>query len=163
MKLYCVRHGEACRPDQDPHCPLTDLGRREASDISRYLAQCGVKIPRIIHSGKPRAQQTATIFANALCVNNITALPAILDCEADVEDLLALLPTWADDTMLVGHLPFMPRLVNALILGHADPIPLIHFPPATVVCLEQQYGRWVVRWILNPELVIIPSPSQGEG
>ena len=54
--------------------------------------------------------------------------------------------------MIVGHLPFIPRLVNALVLGleYADHPPIIDYPPGTVVCLEQHNRRWIIHWVLSP-------------
>lgn len=154
MLLYCVRHGEACRADLDPRCPLTVKGQHEVSAIAEHLAPRNLKISHIIHSGKLRAQQTAAILAAGLGVAHVTESPALLDCEAEVENLLALIQQWTEDTLLVGHLPFMPQLVNALVLGKPHFNTLIYYPPATVVCLErQQDARWIIRWALNPEVI----------
>lgn len=151
--MYCVRHGEAFSSAEDPSCQLTPRGQRQVANIAHHLAQSRVQIPVIIHSGKPRAQQTAAIFAEALQVSQVTTEPRLLDCEADVADLLALIPTWTEDTLLVGHLPYMPRLINALVLGKPDLNPIIHYAPATVVCLEQQSrSRWIIRWVMTPDL-----------
>ncbi len=151
-KLYCVRHGEACSAELDPRCPLTARGQRDISFLAHYLAQCGVKIPSIFHSGKPRAQQTATILADTLHIDRIAESPSLLNCEADIEDLLTCLSAWNEDIMIVGHLPFIPRLVNALVLGLecADHPPIIDYPPGTVVCLEQHNRRWIIHWVLSP-------------
>lgn len=151
MKVYCVRHGEACRAEQDPHCSLTAKGRQEVQQIAQHLAKCAVKIPCIIHSGKTRALQTAEIFAQTLNCDKVLSLPSVLDCDADVNELIELLPRWTEDTMLVGHLPFMPHLINTLTARAAAPA-LFYFSPATVVCLEQQYQQWMIRWAISPEI-----------
>jgi phosphohistidine phosphatase len=154
MKLYCVRHGQACSAALDPRCPLTVQGQRDVTALAHHMLQLGIKIPHIFHSGKPRTQQTANILANVLKVEKITESPSMLNCEAHIEDLLTCLPAWNEDTLLVGHLPFMPRLVNALVLGleYADHPPIIHFPPATLVCLEKQDQAWLIRWVFSPPM-----------
>lgn len=152
MKLYCVRHGEVCRAEQDSRCPLSERGRQEVQQIAQHLAKCTIKIPCIIHSGKARAQQTAEIFAQTLGCDKVLSLPRILDCEADPNDLIDLLTQWAEDSMLVGHLPFMPLLINTLTTKDKT-LPLFYFPPATVACLEQQYHQWLIRWIINPSII----------
>ncbi len=154
MKLYCVRHGEACRSDQDPCCQLTSQGQKDVTRVARHLANSGVSIHQILHSSKLRAKQTAAILTETLQIASVTECPSLLDSEARVEDLLAMLPSWTEDTMIVSHLPFLPQLVNALILNDSNHSPIIHFPPATVICLERQDAqRWIVRWVLNPEIV----------
>ena len=55
------------------------------------------------------------------------------------------------DIMLVGHLPFMSRLVSRLVDGdeNAD---VVDFAPATVACLETtDDGGWSVAWVIRPE------------
>ncbi len=152
-KLYCVRHGQAaCQIGQDAKRSLTPRGREEVLGIARHLATRQVKIPRIIHSGKLRAEQTAQIFAQTLKTVEVTFLTRALDCEAEVDDLIELIPLWTEDTLLVGHLPFMPRLINAL-LGKPIESNFLHFPPATCVCLEQQCGQWFIRWAINPDII----------
>ncbi len=158
MRLYCVRHGQACLSEQNPHCSLTERGRQEVQQIANHLAQCSIKIPCIIHSGKARTQQTAEIFAQTLGCDKILTMPRILDCEADVDELIELLPQWTEDTMLVGHLPFMPILINTLTARKEAPA-LFYYSPATVVCLEQQYQQWLIRWAISPEIFPIPSKA----
>jgi phosphohistidine phosphatase len=60
------------------------------------------------------------------------------------------------DVMLVGHLPFMGKLVARLVAGD-ERRPVAAFVPGTVVCLEQaEAGDWVIAWMLRPELVPLP-------
>ncbi|HDD66024.1 MAG TPA: phosphohistidine phosphatase SixA, partial [Nitrososphaeria archaeon] len=62
MKVYLVQHGEAKREEEDPARPLTEEGKREVEDVARFLAELGVRVDRILHSGKLRAAQTANIL-----------------------------------------------------------------------------------------------------
>ena len=51
---------------------------------------------------------------------------------------------WDQDTLVVGHLPFMGRLVAHL---------LVTFRPGTVACLERDGdGNWLLQWLLRPGL-----------
>ena len=115
MKIYCVRHGEAESADSHPDRPLTEQGRQEVERLAGYLQQRGIAVGQVMHSTQRRASQTAEIFAQALSAP-VTQCPSILEEDASVEDLMAQIPSWTDDTMLVGHLPFMPKLVSGL--GH---------------------------------------------
>jgi len=62
MRLYLVQHGEAKREEEDPSRPLTENGRREVEIVAKFLSEAGIKIDKILHSGKLRAAQTAEIL-----------------------------------------------------------------------------------------------------
>lgn len=62
MKLYLVQHGEALSKEQDTKRSLSEQGRREVERMANFLATAGVRVARICHSGKLRAQQTAEIL-----------------------------------------------------------------------------------------------------
>jgi phosphohistidine phosphatase len=66
MRLYLVQHGEAKREEEDPSRPLTENGRIEVERVAEFLARAGVKVDRILHSGRLRAAQTAEILARHL-------------------------------------------------------------------------------------------------
>lgn len=63
MKLYLVQHGEASAKTVDPERPLTELGRTDVEQLARFLGEAGVRIERVMHSGKLRAVQTAECLA----------------------------------------------------------------------------------------------------
>ncbi len=154
MQIICVRHGEACGPEVDYKRPLTGNGREQVEQMAAFLAKAGLSISQLFHSGKLRAQQTAGIFVQKLAIPQVAELPLLSDEQAGLESLLDLLPLWNETTMIVGHLPFLPQFINALVLGNADHPPIIHYPPATAVCLEYYSdSQWMIRWVLNPNLV----------
>ena len=53
--------------------------------------------------------------------------------------------------MLVGHLPFLPRLAAILAAGD-ESIPAVQFGPGTVACLERRTvgETWKLDWLLDP-------------
>ena len=153
MKLYLVQHGEAAPKDVDPERPLTQPGRTDVGRIAGALAQAGIGAVRILHSGKLRARQTAEILGAAVApgvdatVNN-QINP--LDDPADFEWQSAC---GGEDTMLVGHLPFMAKFTAYLVTGDAEH-DLVEFRPGSVLCLEaDDSGNWRIAWMLRPELL----------
>jgi phosphohistidine phosphatase SixA len=55
--------------------------------------------------------------------------------------------------MLVGHVPFMPKLFSLLTCGFLDD-GNIAFGNATVACLNRQSdGSWTLQWMVGPEMV----------
>lgn len=160
MKLYCVRHGEAEKlPNAEGEYPLTPFGEEAVSKVATYLAHRGVHVVHVMHSGKLRAKQTADIFVKALSGGHAHAtLCPSLHPESTVIDLVEDIRTWHDDTLLVGHMPFMSQLVSALLLAD-EGSDLVRFPPGTVVCLDRfEHQRWILDWVLRPDLV----PDEGD-
>lgn len=154
MKLYCVRHGEALGADVDPERALTEKGRADILKVAMFLEQSDVHVPHIMHSEKLRAKQTAEIFASVFVNTELTECASLLSENADVSPLVDMIKTWDDDTMLVGHLPFMAQLVSALVVGNQHHSPIVNYPPGSVVCLDHyEHDRWIVNWLLRPSIV----------
>ncbi len=56
--------------------------------------------------------------------------------------------------MLVGHLPHMGKLAALLVTGDADQA-LVTFKPGGVVCLARDdEGRWSLRWMVVPGIML---------
>ncbi len=69
--------------------------------------------------------------------------------EAFAETLAA----WREDAMVVGHLPFMARLVTRLVAKGGDGT-TVNYLPGSLVCLERdEAGAWAIAWMLRPELM----------
>ena len=153
MKLYLVRHGEALAKDVDPDQSLSEAGRVNVERLAAFLDRRGVRAERILHSGKVRARQTAEILAEAMadagaCVARDGLAPN--DPTAPVADEFTGLQ---EDTVLVGHLPFMGDLAARLVVGSEDVV-VAAFRPATMVCLEHAVGGgWHVAWMLRPDML----------
>ena len=153
MRLYLVQHGEAKREEEDPSRPLTDRGREEVRRVAEYAARVGVKVDRIIHSGKLRAAQTAEIMAEALKppkgVEGADGLDPLADPKIWAERLRGV----GEDLMIVGHLPHLSRLASLLLTGREDLEP-VKFRMGGLVCLERdEAGKWSVLWAIRPEIV----------
>ena len=156
MKLYLVRHGDALPKEVDREQPLSDHGRAEVERVASFLGPAGVRIARIVHNGKLRAQQTAELLAvpvgTGQAVEPISGI-APLD---PVGEFARAANTWTDDTMVVGHLPFMGKLVSRLIHGREE-VPAVVYQPGTVVCLERfEDGSWSIAWMIHPGLLCPP-------
>jgi len=154
MRLYLVQHGEAVPEDVDPDRPLSDIGRADVSRVAGFLAEAGVPVDRILHSGKTRARQTADAFAAALAPGAVVAQTEGGIVPKDPTDWLAeAAAAWTDDVLVVGHLPFMGRVVSRLVAGNED-AGVVAFTPGTVVCLERDddSGAWAVAAMVGPTL-----------
>jgi phosphohistidine phosphatase len=152
MDLYLVRHGEAKPETEDPECPLTDRGAEVVRRMAAWAAQVGVGVSQIRHSGKKRAEQTATLFAERLNpANGVIAAEGLKPLD-DVRPVAGALRAEHEPLMLVGHLPFLSRLVSLLIVGNLES-GVIGFNPTAIVCLSQEKGKWAPNWVTSPELL----------
>lgn len=154
MKLYLVRHGDAVQKTVDSKRPLSEKGIMEVSSVAHYMAlKNDTKPVQIVNSGKLRAKQTAEILARHLHYN------AALDEDNALEPMEDT-SIWADrldkldqDTMLVGHLPYLGKLVS-LLLYRDENAKEVFFQPAAVVCLEKtDVNKWDLKCSLSPEMV----------
>ncbi len=152
-RLIClVRHGEAKSKEEDAARPLSDQGRETADWIAGWAAAAGVKVDQIRHSGKLRAQQTAEIFAAHLGPPDGVIAALGLSPNDDVEPVAETLANEDRSVMLVGHLPFLARLVSHLVIGQREP-PIVQFDAAALAILSQQKGQWTVLSAMQPELL----------
>lgn len=151
MKLYLAQHGKAKPKEEDPERSLTDEGIKEVEVVGRFLKKAGVKVEKIFHSGKRRAQQTAEIFGRFLDVQveKTDGLEPLADIAVWAERVQKL----EEDIMLVGHLPHLSKLANYLISGNPD-LDALAFRFGGVICLERdEGGKWRVLWVVRPEIV----------
>lgn len=153
MKLYLVQHGEACSKEIDPERPLTDQGREDVERLAAFLGRAGIQVGLVLHSGKLRAAQTAELLAATVAPTVELQTDGRLAPNDDPGAIDWPMLTGGGDAFVVGHLPFMARLVGLLVAGAADR-PVVDYRPGSVVCLEQDTdGRWQVAWMIRPGLL----------
>jgi len=156
MKLYLARHGIAKSKEEDPSRGLTKQGVQEVDKVASIVGNMGLNIEGIFHSDKTRAVQTATVFAHylkpTLGIHETDELYPDDDISVWVNRILCS----DDDPMIVGHLPYLNRLIAKLVVQN-DSKQLIDFQPATLVCLEdgclgEAAENFSVKWVLSPAL-----------
>lgn len=152
MRLYLVQHGEAVDKGIDPERPLSGQGREDVSAMAGRLADAGIRVERVWHSGKLRAHETATALAKAVSQGRRPEAITGIRPNDDVAVFAQDADVWDQDTLVVGHLPFMGRLVAYLVTGDAE-VPLVAYRPGSVVCLERDGGDWLLQWMLRPGLI----------
>ncbi len=153
MRLYLVQHGEALTKDVDPDRPLSESGQADVRRLADHLRKCGVRVARVLHSGKTRAKQTAETLAAAIGPEAESDAVSGLDPNDPVVPFAQLASRWDDDALVVGHLPFMDRLVTRLVTGREE-AGVVAFRPGSMVCLEpadDRRERWGIVWMLRPE------------
>jgi phosphohistidine phosphatase len=156
MKLFLVQHGEAHAKSVDPDRPLTDRGIEDVDRLAGFLEKAGVRIERVIHSGKLRALQTATRLADMIAPGVEPEASGLLNPSDNPKAFDWQSESWDRDTLIVGHLPFMARLVSHLVTGDEDRS-VVAYLPGSIVCLEpDENARWSISWMIRPELLRPP-------
>lgn len=150
MKIYLVRHAHPVEPDVDADRPLSQRGRAEARLIAEHLAQRGDVNPVLImHSGQMRSAQTAQILEQHLHPAGGNQPMPGLDPGDDTVAWEIDLATFDEDMMIVGHMPFIGRLVFDLCRGRTGGWhPL--FGTSEVACLERVSDGYDVCWRVAP-------------
>ena len=152
MALYLVQHGKSLPKDIDPDQGLSKEGVAETKRIAEVAANYGVGVSDIKHSAKTRARKTAEIFATAL---DPVAGTAEVDGLKPLDDVIAFAAAIdpAENSMLVGHLPFMERMTSYLVTGTTDKS-VFKFQNSGIVCLNKDpdSGSWVIVWTLMPKI-----------
>lgn len=153
MKVYLARHGRALSSNRDSSQPLSVEGREDIAMLSRTLGNMNVKVNRIYHSGKLRAEETARIIAETLQPPGGVEMMPGLEPNDDVAPVRQMLNRAEDDLMLVGHLPFMANLLQ-LLLEQPDQDELPFFDTGNVVAVEKIGNRWQVFRHLGPRMIL---------
>ncbi len=152
MAIYLVQHGKSLPKQEDAEKGLSAEGKAEVRLISGVAKNYGIRVDTIYHSGKKRARQTADILSDALQpsmgVEERTGLKPLDEVGPVASELRS-----QTHSMLVGHLPFMEKLVSQILTGKADHR-IIKFQNGGIVCLDQddEAGPWYIKWALMPNI-----------
>jgi phosphohistidine phosphatase len=153
LKLYLVQHGEAYAKADRPDRPLTARGEQDVDRLADFLQRADVRVERVIHSGKLRARQTAMRLAAALGPGVALEVSGLINPNDNPKAFDWQSESWDRDSLVVGHLPFMARLVSHLVIGDEDR-PIAAYRPGTVVCLSLNAdAQWLIEWMVRPELL----------
>ncbi|HUU50527.1 MAG TPA: phosphohistidine phosphatase SixA [Nitrospinota bacterium] len=153
MKLYLVQHGEATTEEINKEKPLTKKGISDVNKIATFLRDAGISVNSIFHSTKLRAKESAKILADILNPECQVIEKNSLSPNDSVENIYAEILERTDDLMIVGHLPFLSKLVSKLILYSEDKS-IIRFRQGGIARLERNdTGSWEIDWFITPDLL----------
>jgi len=155
MAIFLVQHGISESKKYDPVKGLSHLGIEETDRIAPVAKAYAIPVARIVHSGKKRAEQTAAIYHKALGLENSLDIISGINPLDDVRAFAATIDPQAN-WMVVGHMPFLERLVSYLIAGSED-ILIYQFQNSGIVCLDSRESKqgapdWFIKWTLNPNI-----------
>jgi phosphohistidine phosphatase len=153
MKFYLMQHGKPVAKEENPERPLTIQGIDDVKKMAEFLEKCGVRVSRVLHSGKTRAKQTAEIMISRLNPGEEPMEQRGLSPTDDVKNFIEQINEMEEDIMIIGHLPHLARLISLLIVG-SESISIVAFQQGGVVCLLRDNDRhWSISWMLVPEII----------
>ena len=155
MALFLVQHGMSASKAMDPERGLSDIGIEETNRIAPVAKGYGIPVLSILHSGKKRAEQTASIYHIVLALETPLEVISGINPLDDVRPFAARIDP-RTNWMVVGHMPFMERLVSYLTTG-SEEIRVYRFQNSGIVCLDCEKGKggepdWFIKWTLNPNI-----------
>ena len=149
MFLYILQHGDAVSRDVDPERPLSEQGRRDVRAQAMRLKGREVRPAKIIHSGKLRAEQSASLMAGVLSPDLIPVRADGLGPNDDPAMIIGDIDPMSDDVLIASHMPFVSRLCSTLLTGAPD----AEFAsvPGTLFCLEKSDNKWRLAFMARPD------------
>ena len=115
-----------------------------------------LKYRELCTAGINRAKQTAEVLASSFDGVQLIEDGVLLGENTEVLSVVQRVKTWTEDTALVGHMPYMSKLVQLLIMEHmneeeTEKARILNYVPGTMVCLTYHTdGHWMIDWIHKP-------------
>ncbi len=153
MRVYLIQHGESKSEEEDPQRRLTDKGIGDVQNVATFLRPLNLAVDAIWHSGKARAHQTGELLAEAVWARDSVIQREGLGPKDQVATTKEALEQAGGDVMIIGHLPFLGKLI-ALLVTDSEEKEIVEFQFGSVVCIDRgDEGKWKVVWMITPALL----------
>ncbi len=161
MQIHILRHGIAvARADwdvgNDSERQLTPGGKRQLRQTAAAMKRMGLRFDLILSSPYLRAKQTAEIVAKSLKLKKGLKFSAVLAPDGSPKNLIRQLNELEPapkNVLLVGHDPYLSRLISLLTTGGMELA--MNFKKGGLCKLETEKpgcGRCATLvWLLTPK------------
>jgi phosphohistidine phosphatase len=169
MNLFILRHGIAVEHgaagyENDDERPLTGKGERKMWLIAEAMKALEISFDLLFSSPLVRARQTAEIVADALKCRKRLELTDTLAPQESTKPLIQFLREQgiADDLLLVGHEPFLSRLIALLTSGNSDASVLLKKGGFCKLSTQDlKHGKCAtLEWLLTPKQMELMQKSR---
>jgi len=160
VDLYILRHGIAeertgSTPGGDSQRRLTDEGKKKMRRIAKGMKALHLEFDLILSSPFLRAKETAEIVAAVFGIEKLLNLSSNLAADGNPKELIDELKrnySKRKRVLLVGHEPYLSRLISLLISGDTGiPIILKKGGLCKLSLASLHYGRCAtLDWLLTP-------------
>ncbi len=172
MEIYLLRHGQAVELETanvktDFDRSLTPKGKRVIKNVARAMRLMEVAIGLVLSSPLVRAKQTASIVARTLKLQDRVMLADELVVGASQKKLinrLRRIDPPPEAVLLVGHEPYLSRLVSVLVTGRADAAISIKKGSLCKLSVDRlRFGRCArLDWLLTPAQMALMHRQKGK-
>jgi phosphohistidine phosphatase len=168
MNLYILRHGIASAPGEDglpktmpdAERPLSAKGKQRLWGVTGAMRKMEIAFDAVVSSPLLRARQSAQIVTEALDLRRKLVLTDHLMPDGSpkllVEQLTTLGPR-SKDILLVGHEPYLSKLMAMLLAGDTDAA--IDLRKGGLARLEVEKLRHdrcaTLAWLLTPKQMLL--------
>ena len=158
MNLFFLRHAKAYPQGPkfraDSKRPLTPEGRDKMYEVARGIKELGLTFDLILTSPYARALSTAQILAEVYKSKELFPTNNLI-CEADPKALIQEINEnfgSLENLVLVGHEPFLSRLISVLLTGAPDTaIDLKKAGLCFLTVQDLRHGKCAsLNWLLKP-------------
>lgn len=159
-----MRHAQAVEPSKkgfeiDSDRTLTREGKARTRQIARAMRRLELSFNIIVSSPYCRARQTAEIVAKILEAEDRIMLSNHLAPTGEAVSLIAELHrrySYLDQVLLVGHEPYLSRLIAKLVTGQLNLA--VSVKKAALVKLSMDSLRYArcarLEWLIPPKILI---------
>ncbi len=124
---------------------------RDIRILALHMQNMGVQLGNVFHSGKLRAQQSASLIAETLSPEILPVQTEGLNPNDDPTVIIGDIEQMNENILIASHMPFVSRLCSTLLTGTID----AEFAsvPGTLFCLEKAEGKWRLSYMLRPDFL----------
>ena len=124
---------------------------RDIRILALHMQNMGVQLGNVFHSGKLRAQQSASLIAETLSPEILPVQTEGLNPNDDPTVIIGDIEQMNENILIASHMPFVSSLCSTLLTGTAD----AEFAsmPGTLFCLEKADGKWRLAFMLRPDFL----------
>ena len=155
MKLWLMRHAQPTPGHpMDGARTLTDVGKKQASDMGEWLRSIHGRVDIVICSPFARGLDTAKIMADKL--GSHVADTRLLEPDGKPEEIwkeIERLAQQSKDVLVVGHDPSINALLMWL-LGVDGGVPEVRFEHGAIAHVSLKNKPATLKWLIDPKLVI---------
>ncbi len=158
--LYLIRHAETLNQlsnQTDFDRELTAKGRRDASNLGKYLKDQKISIDYILSSPAIRTLATCSLINETLLLpkERIQAIDSMYHASPDkLLDLARVTHDEFQHVVILGHNPAISSFTSKLVVRNVD-----SFVPAMLVCIQFSIESWKELNFKTGKLLFIKSPS----
>lgn len=148
--LYLMQHGKNVPEEENEDKPLSDEGKKETQAAADFISKRQIKVDFIWHSKKLRAVETAKIILSAVSEAQLIEKDNINPTDP-VREIPGIIEAAEKDILIVGHLPFLQKLLSLLLAGD-DNKQIHNFKNSGLLCLDKK-GAWALQWAIIPAIL----------